>query len=147
MKLYDTYGIGDKRKKLINIIINHLINDNHLYLDMSLGDQLLDLVYIDDVVKAYEICINLLLNMDKRNYVNKQNFDLSSNQHFSLKSIVQLIEKISNKKLKIRFGALEYRFREVMTPNIGYNLPCWEASVTLNEGLYKILKYNLYRVC
>lgn len=68
LKLFDTYGENDKRPKLINLL--NKIADEGKELDMSLGEQKLDLVHIDVVtnsfLKAYEI---LEKNKDIKNEI------------------------------------------------------------------------------
>ena len=51
LKLYDTYGPDDPRPKLINLLKRTAETGETL--DMSLGEQLIDLVHVDDVVNAY----------------------------------------------------------------------------------------------
>ncbi|MDA9277729.1 NAD-dependent epimerase/dehydratase family protein, partial [Polaribacter sp.] len=51
LKLFDTYGETDTRPKLINLL-NKFANDN-TEINMSPGNQVLNLVHIVDVCKAY----------------------------------------------------------------------------------------------
>ena len=52
LRLFDVYGEDDKRPKLWNILRNIAGTDKSI--DLSPGEQLLDLVYISDVARAYE---------------------------------------------------------------------------------------------
>lgn len=111
LKLFDTYGENDKRPKLINLL--NKFADEGKELDMSLGEQKLDLVHIDIVtdtfIKAYEL---LKDNEEIKNEV----YGVSSGKQISLRGIVENFERETGKKLKINWGARLYRRREVMEP-------------------------------
>lgn len=111
LKLFDTYGENDTRPKLINLL--NKFADEGKELDMSLGEQKLDLVYIDVVtntfIKAYELLKN---NEEIKNEV----YGVSSGKQISLREIVENFERETGKKLKINWGARPYRKREVMEP-------------------------------
>lgn len=111
LKLFDTWGENDRRPKLINLL--NKFADEGKVLDMSLGEQKLDLVHIDEVtnsfIKAYE-----LLEKDKK--LKLDSFGVSSGTQISLRKIVENFENKSGKKLNINWGARSYRKREVMEP-------------------------------
>lgn len=111
LKLFDTYGENDKRPKLINLL--NKFADEGKELDMSLGEQKLDLVHIDVVtdtfIKAYELLKN---NEEIKNEV----YGVSSGKQTSLRKIVENFEKKTGKKLKINWGTRPYRKREIMEP-------------------------------
>jgi nucleoside-diphosphate-sugar epimerase len=134
LKLFDTYGSEDSRPKLFNLLGKASINGD--LLDMSTGDQLIDLVYIDDVIDAYIIAAKRL-SLGK---VSGQEFyAVSSGNPLSLKSLVELYAKINQKKIKINWGARPYRVREVMIPwSKGIWIPGWRPRVGLVEGLKRL---------
>lgn len=111
LKLFDTYGENDKRPKLINLL--NKFADEGKELDMSLGEQKLDLVHIDVVtdtfIKAYELLKN---NEEIKNEI----YGVSSGKQTSLRKIVENFEKKTGKKLKINWGTRPYRKREIMEP-------------------------------
>lgn len=134
LELYDTYGPGDTRPKLLN-----LLNDaarTHKTLDMSAGKQLLDMVHIEDVVDAFIITAERLLNgTAERN----ETFSVCSGNPKSLRQIVAEFEKVKGLKLNIQWGKRPYRQREVMIPwNQGKKLPGWEPRIPLCKGLADI---------
>ena len=131
LKLFDTYGENDKRPKLINLL--NKFADEGKELDMSLGEQKLDLVHIDMVtntfIKAYELLKN---NEEIRNEV----YGVSSGKQVSLREIIKNFEKETGKKLKINWGARPYRKREVMEPIKSLkNLA--EQSRAVNPSIFK----------
>lgn len=133
LKLFDTYGENDKRPKLINLL--NKFADEGVELNMSPGDQMLDLVYIDDVVEAFLVAIKeLIKNKDIKN----EKFAVASGNETSLKKVIETFENISNKKIKVNWGGKKYRKREVM--NLWNNyiiLPNWKYRMTLEKGLKK----------
>ena len=111
LKLFDTYGENDKRPKLINLL--NKFADEGKELDMSLGEQKLDLVHVDVVTSSFLKAYKLLEeNEDIKNEI----FGVSSGKQISLREIVENFEKETGKKLKINWGARPYRKREVMEP-------------------------------
>ncbi|MDW7973330.1 MAG: NAD(P)-dependent oxidoreductase [Thermodesulfovibrio sp.] len=135
LKLFDTYGPNDKRPKIINLL-KKAAKENTV-LEMSPGEQLIDLVYIDDVVEAYMIALDRLLNNKVKHH---EVYAVSSGNPVSLRKIVEIYEEICGKKLNIQWGKRPYRIREVMTPwNRGAKLEGWEPKVSLYDGLKKIL--------
>ena len=60
LKLCDTYGEDDGRKKIINLLKQAYQKDEEL--DMTKGEQYLSLTYIDDVVKGIILASDYVLN-------------------------------------------------------------------------------------
>lgn len=114
LKLCDTYGPGDTRKKVMSLF-EEIANSGET-LDMSPGEQKLDLLHIDDVVKGFETLANLL-NENKEDL--RDEYVLSSGKQISLKDLAAQYEKEHNVKLNINWGGRPYRRREVMKPYIG----------------------------
>lgn len=133
LELFDTYGENDTRNKFLNLLQKHSINN--IPLDMSNGEQILDLLYIEDVVSAYLIAIDMLF---KNNGINKK-YSLQSENRISLRDLVELYKKITNKHLNINYGARPYRKRELMIPwDKGEVLPNWKPKYSLQEGIKKV---------
>lgn len=114
LKLCDTYGPGDTRRKVMSLFEE--IAKSGATLDMSPGEQKLDLLHIDDVVKGFETLANLL-NENKEDL--RDEYVLSSGKQISLKDLAAQYEKEHNVKLNINWGGRPYRKREVMKPYIG----------------------------
>lgn len=138
LHLYDTYGPTDPRKKLFSLL-REAINQKSV-LEMSGGKQLIDLVYIDDVIDCYIQAMNLLMNDEPDKYVGT--YAVSSGCPIELKELVTLYFKLANKSANISWGARPYRKREVMVPWTGLRLPHWTPKVVLEEGIQKILYSN-----
>jgi nucleoside-diphosphate-sugar epimerase len=72
--LYDNYGVGDQRKKLLNLCIEKIKNNETL--DLTWGYQQISLTYIDDLVDAYLCAMNLIID---RNYQISWHYSVMSN--------------------------------------------------------------------
>ncbi|MDN4066520.1 NAD(P)-dependent oxidoreductase [Paenibacillus vini] len=131
LKLFDTYGSKDPRPKLLAFLKKMRYSND--ILEMSGGDQIINLVHINDVIKAYLMGAERLLN----NLVtDTETYAVSSDEVVSLKQLVKIIETFDGENLPIKWGARAYRNREVMTPwSKGIRLPGWEAEITLRDGL------------
>ncbi|MEP1488978.1 MAG: NAD(P)-dependent oxidoreductase [Algibacter sp.] len=136
LKLYDTYGENDSRPKLINLL-NQFADDN-TELNMSPGNQLLNLVHVSDVCKAFFVAWELIKSNDK--YEHKC-YTVSSEKEYNLKELIKLFETSIGKSIKVNWGGKSYRKREVMNLwNSGEKLPNWSAQITLEEGLKRYCK-------
>lgn len=133
LKLCDTYGPGDTRRKIFNLFKQ--IAETGETLDMSPGEQKLDIIYIDDIVRGFSQLVEMLHS--EHNIIDE--YVLTSGKQYSLKELADIFSEVSGKKLNINWGGREYREREVMNPWQGVKLVGWESSVTLNEGLKSIL--------
>ena len=57
-RLYDTYGPGDRRNKVVNLIADAV--NQRAPLDMSAGGQVIELVHVRDVLAATDVTLDLL---------------------------------------------------------------------------------------
>lgn len=138
LKLYDTYGMDDPRPKLLNLLKS--VAETGQRLDMSSGEQLIDLVHINDVVEAYIVAAQRLLSDE---VVGCEQYAISSGQSLPLKELVMYIDSILKKKLEINWGGKKYRDREVMEVwSSGPQLPNWVPNITIGEGLVEAFLCN-----
>lgn len=132
LKLFDTYGESDTRPKLINLL--HKFADEKKELNMSPGEQVLDLVHVDDVVKAFVKAYEYLVEQG----VKYKEFGVGSKSPIQLKDLIDKFELITGKRLNVIWGGRSYRNREVMKLWDSYEmLPGWSIEVNLEEGLQK----------
>ena len=129
LKLFDTYGTNDTRPKLMNLLKR--IAETGEVLSMSPGEQQIDLVHIDDVVQAYLIAAQRLLD---EKVMKHEIYGVATGAPINLKELVGIIEKKTGKTLNIDWGARAYREREVMTPYQGdEKLLGWVPRKTLSQ--------------
>jgi len=133
IKLNDTFGENDTRAKIFNLW--QKVAKSGKKLDMSKGEQIIDISYIEDVVSAYETMIKNLNCDDYKKYNNKT-YVVSNREKLTLKELSILFEKILDVKLNIDWGAKKYREREVMIPfSKGELVPNWKQKYDLKEAI------------
>lgn len=132
LKLFDTYGPYDTRPKLMSLF--RRISRSGENLGMSPGEQLIDLVYVDDVVEAFLLACNLTADCP-----GMQEFAVSSGHSLSLKDLAKTYAAATGRDLHIEWGVRPYRKREVMTPwKGGKPLPGWTPKIGLEEGIQRM---------
>lgn len=133
LQLFDTYGPDDPRPKLFHLL-NKTAKSQEVFA-MSPGEQLIDLVYIDDVIDAYLCAIDALDTLRAGHQV----YSVSSGKPLPLTELVSIYEKVAGVKLPIDWGKRSYRSREVMVPwNKGCSLAGWHPKVSLAEGIRRV---------
>ncbi|HWO96612.1 MAG TPA: NAD-dependent epimerase/dehydratase family protein [Bacillus sp. (in: firmicutes)] len=138
LTLFDNYGPLDPRPKIMNLLYSAYKNGQPL--TMTKGEQYLDLVYIDDVAKAYIAAADRLLSGQSKA---QEKFAVSSGNRIQLKQLVVEFENIIGRKLPIIWGGVNYRPREIMIPwNRGIPLPGWQPKVSLQEGIQLFIERN-----
>jgi nucleoside-diphosphate-sugar epimerase len=130
LKICDTFGPNDQRNKIFNLW--NKIAESGSTLDMSPGEQLIDLLYIDDVVGGFLHLIDLLNSTEKL----ETNYALYAKKRYSLKNLADIYQNVTMKKLNIKWGAKPYKTREVMNPwRAGTPLPHWTPNFNIEQGL------------
>ncbi|MFB2921978.1 MULTISPECIES: NAD-dependent epimerase/dehydratase family protein [Aerosakkonema] len=138
LKLFDTYGPQDTRNNLFTLI-EKIARQKEL-LPMSPGEQLIELVYIDDVVDAYLVAAERLENKEVKGH---ETYEVSTGSPLKLKEIIEVYEQETGVNLPIQWGGKPYPPREVMVPwNKGALLPGWRAKVGIREGIRRIHEEN-----
>jgi len=139
LKLFDTYGPDDPRPKLFTLL--RKVAKEQTELAMSPGEQLIDLVYIDDVVDGYLLAARRL--MDNK-VSGMEEYAISSGNPISLKDLVAVYGQTIGKQLLIEWGGRPYRPREVMVSwNKGKRLSGWKPEYDLVTGLKKMIKADV----
>lgn len=134
LSLFDTYGRGDTRKKLLPLLLHCLETGN--VLEMSPGHQILDFLHVDDLCAAYLQAAELLGDAPAQ----ATTYAVSGGHRRSLRDIVALLEQAAGRSLPIAWGARPYREREVMQPWTGPSLPGWTPRIALLDGFRDLLE-------
>lgn len=134
LKLSDTFGRGDTRRKILAVFKEIAASGEELC--MSTGEQYIDILHIDDVISGFVHLMHLL----HTNTTLNPEYVLAAKQRYTLKQIAAIYEKVSRKKLNIVWGGRAYRKREVMIPwTKGTVLPGWEPAFTLEQGITEFI--------
>ena len=134
LKIYDTYGPDDFRGK----IVKFLLGQNYFKKTITMGNpnQILNLVYIDDIINAFNIALKKIYRL--KNPIFKT-YGLPGNKNIKLYDLLELIKKLFNKNLIVKWNALPKRKREILKINSKIkSLPGWKAKVLLKDGLKKL---------
>ena len=134
------YGPRDVGEKFTAKIINACIN-NEKYIDLTPGDQLVDFIYIDDVLSAYSIVLS-----QKKHLPNYIDIPVGSGKSISVKKFAEMAREISGSSIKLNFGKLCYRKNEPMESvanlSVLRNLG-WQSSIDLKLGLMSCFKQGM----
>lgn len=128
--LYDVYGPGDWRSKLMGTIRDAQANGSPL--NLTEADTILDLVYVDDVVEA-------LIHAAEEG-IEGGPYAVSSAKRTTLEDLVKVFERVGGKPNTTHYGAYPKTPRTPNPPWRGPALPGWHAKVGLEEGVRRFLK-------
>ena len=131
LELPDTYGPDDKRPKLLSLLARAARTGETL--QMSPGEQLLDLLHVDDVSHGYQVAADGLLTGQ---LPSPSGYRLSSGSLVRLKDVVELYRQATGHSVSVAWGGRPYRAREVMEPVSPVPvLPEWQPCIRLKDGL------------
>jgi nucleoside-diphosphate-sugar epimerase len=131
LELPDTYGVRDRRLRLFSIL-NRAARTGEI-LQMSPGEQLLDLLHVDDVVRGYEVAAGGLMSGE---LPSPSRYRLSSGSLIRLKDVVDVYREATRHTVSVCWGGRPYRAREVMEPRSPVPvLPGWQPLINLRDGL------------
>lgn len=138
MRLEHFYGPGDDESKFTSFIIKSCL-DNMPELELTLGEQKRDFIYIDDVVAAYIILLGKLGQFSEQ-YVE---FDVGSGSAVSIREFVEGVYNLTKSRTRLMFGAIPYREGEVMLSRANVE-PLrklgWECRTSLKQGLIRVIE-------
>jgi len=125
------YGPGAE-KGVVNIFVKLAKKQSQITI-FGDGKQKRDFMYIDDLVSAIKKSINY-----KSDY---ETFNVGSGKVYSLLDLVSTLEKVSRKKIKIKFEKEKTNYAKQVSSNISAAKKDlkWQAKTSLEEGLKKII--------
>lgn len=133
LTIFDTYGAGDKRKKILNLV--YQLKDGET-LNLTNGEQTIYLCHIEDIVSGYLTAVEKVKGLESGKALKYALRD--GEEPVALKKILMTAVRIWGKNVNLNFGAIERNKAEIEDPNgYGVVLPGWEAKVGLEDGLKK----------
>lgn len=138
LRLEHFYGFNDDDYKFTSFLINSC-KRNVKKIDLTLGEQKRDFIYISDVVEAYILIVNNILNKN----VWFETYDIGSGNAISIKDFAIKVHSLLNSKSILNFGALPYRKNEIMKSKANVQRlkeMGWLCKVNLEEGLKRTIK-------
>jgi nucleoside-diphosphate-sugar epimerase len=130
--LFTIYGRGDRETHLVPSLISAAKKGQGI--SLSPGNQLMNLIHIDDVVRNFT---RLLTTPDELSY--RRHF-MWSEEYISVRHLVETIERVAGAKIDCLWGERPYAGHEMFEP---WHIPMtqapgFEARVNLEEGLREL---------
>lgn len=134
LKLHDNYGEDDPRGKLMALLLKAARSGE--YLDLSPGEQRIDLINVRDVATAFIMADEVLC---KEPHSTHLRYMIKAENTISIRELAELISKVTGMPVNARWGARPYREREVMQPsNLGEPVPGWKQTISIEQGIKEI---------
>jgi CDP-paratose synthetase len=135
IKLSDTYGLNDQRPKIINLLIDSILQNTQMCLEGN-PNQTFNVVHVKDVVNCFYL-LSKLINNNNNKIINGTVFCADSSIKYSLKEITEIINSSSNNKLKISWNNSSNIIFKA-SPNNKIKVPHWKQKISLNQGIKDI---------
>lgn len=133
MKLEHFYGPGAGSKNFVTAMFERMVR-NEPSIDLTMGEQSRDFVYIDDVVSAFKLILSKADTL-KDEY---NEYQVATMSNITIRELLKKIKDLTGSTTNLNFGALQYREDELMkSKSDNSHLAClgWAPKVTLDEGL------------
>jgi len=128
------YGPFDDRSKFVSKIILDLLHEVD-FIDLTLGEQKRDFIYIDDVVEAFMTLVNFSFDVPNNLY----RYEIGTGKNIEIREFVQTVKTMTgNKVTRLNFGMLPYRENEIMESHVDISMLSrlgWQPQISLVEGL------------
>lgn len=131
LTLFDVYGPADRRKKLIPALLQAAKTGE--LLKMSSGNQLIDLLYVEDVVEAL---VQLTTAPATCDTPDGNRFVARAGAPLSIREVVTNVEIATGNSVNVAWGERPDRPNEMTSYwEFGRQLPDWRPRVDLTTGL------------
>lgn len=132
--LVDTYGEGDNRGKILDILIRAAVTGNEI--DLSKGEQQLEYIHVLDVIAGLTHAAEGL----EGGSISPGTYALGTGVAISLRDMAKIVAEVAGRELAANWGARPYPPRQIMKARIPHPpLPDWQARITLSEGIARLL--------
>ncbi|SDP87446.1 Nucleoside-diphosphate-sugar epimerase [Eubacterium maltosivorans] len=129
---YTIYGREHEGKK----VMDYLFEAQNKEIKMTLGEQKLDFIHVDDVIRFYDLVIKHYNEITE----NEEVMFLGTGNGTTIREVANIIEELCHRKLHIIWGGLQYRPSDVMyavAPIEKNHLSFWRANISLKQGIVK----------
>jgi len=134
LRLADTFGMGDTRCKIVQLMINAAMQKNTLAL--SPGEQKISLTWVDDVQSGFVQGLEYLLAVKNSGH---EVFGLCNPKLMTLRDLGKLVEVAVGHPANFQWGMRPYRQGEIMVPVLPKKLPGWEAKMDIKNGILHLI--------
>lgn len=134
LHLFDTYGPGDPRGKVVDLLVRAAVHGHELQL--SPGGQLVDPVHVRDAVRAFAAVLDGPA-VPGRFAVH----GVPGGRRMPLRALGALVEDVAGTPLRAVWGGRPYRPGEVMVPWERFTTPPgWVPTVSLEDGVRELVE-------
>lgn len=138
VNVFDSYGPLDHRAKLLGALIRSLQTGDTL--QMSSGVQLIDLVHVDDIVRALFLAAASLRAGDDLTARGPGYFAVSSGAPVTLRALVEELGRVAGRPVSVEWGARPDRAGDMVEHwDAGPPVPGWSPAIPLGAGLAQLL--------
>jgi nucleoside-diphosphate-sugar epimerase len=150
LTIFESYGPHDTRRKLIPALLQAAKSGT--LLDMVPPEQQLDMVHVQDVVRAFERALHLTHESSGSSV---SVYGIATGEPVTLQQLLDTLNTVITEEsdrssaftaqpIRCRWGARCYRSREALIPWRDYTpLPQWAPRIPLGEGLRQLLQEML----
>ena len=129
IKLYESFGSNDVRKKLIPTIINNYKKNK---ITKIISKKLsLNIIHTDDVINAIMILIN--------NNINSGSYCIKNNKEIKIFNLIKSINQNLKKKIRVKYDNKKIKF---IDHTILKKLPKWKPIKNLENKIIETFKYE-----
>ncbi|WP_295768797.1 NAD-dependent epimerase/dehydratase family protein [uncultured Mucilaginibacter sp.] len=137
MQLEHVFGENDAEDKFIPYIINRLLSNDER-IDLTVGTQERDFIYVADVVDAYISIINNISIFD-----DFEDFEIGTSQSLSLRGLVEKIHHLTKSKAILNFGAIPIRSGEIkqsIANNKLFFKTGWKSAIDTQTAIINVIE-------
>ena len=133
LKIFDTYGPFDKRKKLFNDLLENYKKNK--VLKITPGKQFLDYVHIKDICN---LILMIIIDIKSKKLKGFNSYTVSSKKPIRLTDFINLLKQTLNKNLRTKIGK-KYRTNESINRiNKIFNYPGWKIKMNFKKEVKEI---------
>jgi len=141
MKIHHVYGENDSEDKF-SMWLFHELSDGNKNIKLTTGVQLRDFIYVQDVVKAYEVVM-----LNNQSFESMQEFNVSTGSKHSVKEFCivmgcEILKDYQSVKKVLLFGAKDDNLDEIMdvdNDNSSLLELGWRPDFDLVSGIHNMI--------
>jgi nucleoside-diphosphate-sugar epimerase len=141
--IYESYGKGDIRKKLIPQLLSQVQKGQevHRHLKLVGKEKQFYFVHVQDIAEAFVLASHRLVEASKQEVETFSHYALRPDEApIGIEGVVNAMSRAWQVDLTADYGAFPFRANEVLVPPAGVErLPDWDLGIRLDDGLASLL--------
>ena len=138
--IYESYGQGDTRKKLIPQVFSH-VKAGQRHFKLVGKEKQFYFVHVQDIAEAFVLASHRLVEASSKEVGTFSHYALRPEEApIGIEGVVHAMARAWQVELTADYGAFAFRANEVLVPPTGVpRLPDWEPKIALEAGLASLL--------